>query len=147
LHPETKAEAFKGNQHTGKVAGENSAFTTTTAETIGKSRRSIEIAAARGEALGDDLVAVAGTSLDKGVELDALAKMTPEARAPLIERAKAGGYGGGQSLSLNAAIGEASALRRAERTDSRAPGGGRGACELLTEMQRLTHRIVMRMHF
>ena len=29
---------------------------------------------ARGEALGDDLAAVTGTSLDKGVELDALAK-------------------------------------------------------------------------
>src|SRR5208283_533106 len=32
-------------------------------------------ASARGEALGDDLGQVAGTSLDKGVELDALAKM------------------------------------------------------------------------
>ena len=29
----------------------------------------MEIAAARGEALGDDLAAVTGTSLDKGVEL------------------------------------------------------------------------------
>jgi hypothetical protein len=28
----------------------------------------------RGEALGDDLAAVTGTALDKGVELDALAK-------------------------------------------------------------------------
>lgn len=32
-------------------------------------------AAARGESLGDDLAAVTGTSLDKGVELDALAKL------------------------------------------------------------------------
>jgi len=44
------------------VASENSAFATTTAETIGKSRRSVEIAASRGEALGDDRSAVAGTS-------------------------------------------------------------------------------------
>ncbi len=36
---------------------------------IVKKGRSVEIAAARGEALGDDLGAVTGTSLDKGVEL------------------------------------------------------------------------------
>jgi hypothetical protein len=53
------------------VVSENSAFTTATADTIGKSRRSVEIAAARGEALGDNLGAVTGASLDKGVELDA----------------------------------------------------------------------------
>ena len=55
-------------------------FTSATADTIGKSRRSVEIAAARGEALGDDLGAVTGTSLDKGVELEALAKWWPTAR-------------------------------------------------------------------
>jgi hypothetical protein len=71
LHPETKAGAYKGNQHTGKLANENSAFTTATAESTGKGRRSVEIAAARGDALGDDLRDVEGTSLDKGVELDA----------------------------------------------------------------------------
>jgi len=49
LHPETKAGAFKGNQHTGAVS-ENSAFTTATANAIVKRRRSVEIAAARGEA-------------------------------------------------------------------------------------------------
>jgi ParB/RepB/Spo0J family partition protein len=90
LHPETKAEAFKGNRHTGSLASENSAFTSATAETTGKSRRSVEIAAARGAALGDDLAEIAGTSLDKGVELDALAKMKPEQRKPIIDRAKAG---------------------------------------------------------
>ena len=42
--------------------------------------------AARGGALGDDLGAVTGTSLDKGVELDALAKMKPGERKTLIER-------------------------------------------------------------
>jgi hypothetical protein len=78
LHPGTKATyaggAFMGNQHT-DVASENSAFTTATADATGKSRRSVEIANARREALGDDLAAVTGTSLDKGVELDALAKL------------------------------------------------------------------------
>jgi hypothetical protein len=35
------------------------------------------------EALGDDLTDIAGTSLDKGVELDALAKMDAPARVAL----------------------------------------------------------------
>ena len=90
LHPETKAEAFKGNRHTGSLASENSAFTSATADTIGKSRRSVEIAAARGEALGDDLGLVAGTSLDKGVELDALAKLPKDERQGLRARARQG---------------------------------------------------------
>jgi len=41
-----------------------------TADATGKDERSVRRAAARGQALGD----VTGTSLDKGVELDALAK-------------------------------------------------------------------------
>jgi len=80
LHPETKqhvAGAHGANKAMGN-ASENSALacTASTADATGKSRRSVEIAATRGEALGDDLDAVAGTSLDKGVELDALARMT-----------------------------------------------------------------------
>jgi hypothetical protein len=45
--------------------------------------------AARGEALGDDLGGVTGTSLDKGVDLDALAKLPKDERKGLIDRAKA----------------------------------------------------------
>jgi hypothetical protein len=41
-------------------------------------RRTVERAAARGEALGDDLNDIAGTSLDKGVER---VRQAPEARA------------------------------------------------------------------
>ena len=55
-------------------ANENSAFASATADAIGKAAAPSRYAAARGEALGDDLAAVTGTSLDKGVELDALAK-------------------------------------------------------------------------
>jgi ParB family transcriptional regulator, chromosome partitioning protein len=69
LHPETRNGAARWNQN------EKSEFCSETADAAGKSRRSVEIAAARGEALGDDLSAIAGTSIDKGVELDALAKM------------------------------------------------------------------------
>ena len=80
LHPETKHGA---NQHTRGV--ENFAtpadrFTAATANATGKSERAVRMASARGEALGDDLGAVTGTSLDKGVELDALAKMPKDER-------------------------------------------------------------------
>jgi ParB family chromosome partitioning protein len=74
LYPETKAGVSGGLARQGS-ANEESAFAESTADATGKGRRSIEVAAARGEALGDDLADIAGTSLDKGVELDALAKM------------------------------------------------------------------------
>ena len=65
-------------------------FADATSDATGKDRRTVERAAARGEALGDDLAAVTGTSLDKGVELDALAKLPKDERKGLIDRAKAG---------------------------------------------------------
>ncbi|RNJ50293.1 hypothetical protein D1O30_12480 [Methylocystis hirsuta] len=65
-------------------------FASETSKATGKDKRSIERAAARGAALGDDLNAIAGTSLDKGVELDALAKVSEDARADLIELARSG---------------------------------------------------------
>jgi len=89
LHPETKAGVAGGLARQG-AANEKSAFAEATSDAIGKSRRSVEIAAARGEALGDDLAELAGTSLDKGVELDALARLPADERKPLIDPAKAG---------------------------------------------------------
>lgn len=53
----------------------NTAFASDTAEKTGVDKRTINRATARARALGDDLGAVQGTSLDKGTELDALAKM------------------------------------------------------------------------
>lgn len=66
------------------------AFAAETAAVTGESKSQINRHLARAEALGDDLDKVTGTSLDKGVELDALKAMPPEKRAPLIERAQAG---------------------------------------------------------
>ncbi|WP_299313516.1 ParB N-terminal domain-containing protein [uncultured Halomonas sp.] len=65
-------------------------FASDTAERTGQSKKDINRHVSRAEALGDDLEAVTGTSLDKGVELDALKKLAPEERKPLIERAQAG---------------------------------------------------------
>ena len=68
----------------------NTQFAAETAAITGESKRDVNRHIARAEALGDDLDKVTGTSLDKGVELDALKAMPPEQRAPLIERAVAG---------------------------------------------------------
>jgi hypothetical protein len=97
LHPETKHGGNAGGPsgkfcHTGSLATDNLSVATATAESTGKGERTIRRVAARGEALGDDLGTVTGTSLDKGVELelDALAKLPKDERKGLIDRAKAG---------------------------------------------------------
>ena len=90
LHPETRA-GVAGAEAKHRAANEKIAFAAETAERTGQCRRTVEIDAARGEALGDAVLAdVRGTSLDQGVELDALKAMPPAERAPLVERAKAG---------------------------------------------------------
>ena len=73
-----------------RSAGRPKEFAAETAAITGEAKRTINQHLARAEALGDDLDKVTGTSLDKGVELDALKAMTPEQRAQLIERAQAG---------------------------------------------------------
>lgn len=65
-------------------------FASETAERTGGTKKDINRHIARAEKLGPDIRLVAGTSLDKGVELDALAKMSAEERAPIIARAVAG---------------------------------------------------------
>jgi ParB family chromosome partitioning protein len=54
LHPETKADAFKGNQHTGKLVSELSSFTTSTAEKFGITARQIQKIIAAGSKLNPD---------------------------------------------------------------------------------------------
>lgn len=63
LHPETKAGANIGPERQFVATGTLS-FSSSTAEATGKDRRTIERAAARGEALGQDLQEIVGTSLD-----------------------------------------------------------------------------------
>ncbi|WP_374356451.1 hypothetical protein [Thermomonas sp.] len=84
LHPETdRISVSLGGR--GKVE-----FATDTQRVTGDDRRRTNEHLARADALGPDLHAVIGTSLDKGVELDALQAMTPGDRKPLIDRAQAG---------------------------------------------------------
>lgn len=95
LHPVAKvqvAQVAPPESATGykQPPPQEKAFAAETAAVTGESKSQINRHLARAEALGDDLDKVTGTSLDKGVELDALKVMTPEQRAPLIERALAG---------------------------------------------------------
>lgn len=83
-HPETDALGRK------KSPQQAQSFAAATAEVTGQSKRDINRNVARAEAIGDDLLRLTGTSLDKGVELDALAKLPEPERKELIERAVAG---------------------------------------------------------
>ncbi|AGG89273.1 hypothetical protein [Rhodanobacter denitrificans] len=75
LHPEQVGKDFPPVAKHGRP--QPKAFAAETAEASGMTKRSINQHLARAEALGDDLDEVAGTSLDKGVELDALAACLP----------------------------------------------------------------------
>lgn len=72
------------------TAGRPQEFAAETAKASGQSKSSVNQHLARAEALGEDLDEIAGTSLDKGVELDALKELPQEERKELIQRAKAG---------------------------------------------------------
>ncbi|MHB8822207.1 MAG: ParB/RepB/Spo0J family partition protein [Pseudomonadaceae bacterium] len=65
-------------------------FAADTAAVTGEAKSSVNRHVSRAEALGDDLLEVTGTSLDKGVELDALKAMPEPERKELIQKAKAG---------------------------------------------------------
>ena len=73
----------KGPQH-------HKGFAAATAEVTGESKAQINRNVARAEAIGPDILKLSGTSLDKGVELDALAKLPEPERKDLIERATSG---------------------------------------------------------
>jgi len=80
-----------------KPPPQDRAFAADTAEKTGVAKSTINRSLARAKALGEDLGAVQGTSLDKRVELDALAKMPEPERKDLIARAQAGERYGAQS--------------------------------------------------
>jgi hypothetical protein len=82
-NPPTISEEVRGR-------GRPKGFAAATAEVTGESKRRINEQVAIAEALGEDLQKVEGTSLDKGVELQALAKLPEEQRHELVERAAAG---------------------------------------------------------
>lgn len=91
LHPEIQVGQLVPPEIGYKMPPPQSvAFAADTAKASGESKRDINRAVARAEALGPDIHEVVGTSLDKGVELDALKALPAEERRELIDRAKAG---------------------------------------------------------
>lgn len=94
LHPETAHGGDRNSSRKFCDLKEGEAvprFTKATADASGTSERKVQLDAARGEKIGTEaLKKVAGTSLDKGEELDALAKLPEPKRAAIIDRAKAG---------------------------------------------------------
>ena len=89
LHPENNSGTTCPTIR--ETAGRPKAFAAATAEATGQDKRTTNRAIARADALGDEaLTKVTNTSLDSGVELDALAKMPAPERTELIERAAAG---------------------------------------------------------
>ena len=90
---ETEVAQLEPPQFAGQLGGarpQTKGFAASTAEVTGESKAQINRNVARAEAIGPDILKLSGTSLDKGVELDALAKLPEPERKELIERAAAG---------------------------------------------------------
>jgi ParB-like chromosome segregation protein Spo0J len=96
MHPETKPTSEGGagrNKETRRQNGEESAdrFTKDTADKTRMSERTVQRNAERGRVIGEEnLRKIAGTSLDKPGELDALIKLDPVTRDDLCNRAASG---------------------------------------------------------
>jgi ParB family chromosome partitioning protein len=120
LHPETaagksQAKAMNAKLGRGDVSEKCSpTFAVATAAASGMNRRTIEKAAARGEAITPEkLQKIAGTSLDKGGELDALAKMPIGQRDEVIAAAA-----GGEIVSARDLLKEKTPVATASQNES-----------------------------
>ena len=80
-HPEQVGQVVPPVETRKHGRTQEKAFAADTSEKTGQSKREVNRHVSRADALGDDLQEIAGTSLDKGVELDALKSMTPEETA------------------------------------------------------------------
>jgi hypothetical protein len=95
----------EGGKSVSTLGGEQRVgFAADTANAVGLTKQAVNQHLARAEALGSDIGRVHGTSLDKGVELDALAKLTEPERADLIDRAQSGEQVSARTLSDYALI-------------------------------------------
>lgn len=72
------------------TTGQKADFASDTAASVGQTKRAINAKIAVANKIGPDLQLIAGTSLDKGTEMAALAKMAEPERHELAARAAAG---------------------------------------------------------
>jgi N6-adenosine-specific RNA methylase IME4 len=117
LHPETKHGGTRRDQ----VVNSATRYTADVAKQTGASERTIRREAERGAKIAD-VAALVGTSLDKGDELDALAKLTGPEQQQLAARAKAG-----EKVSAKVALKKA---KRARREESLAAATAAAAAQL-----------------
>lgn len=101
LHPETKQEAFKGNQHTSgsRQLGDKQPdrFTKDTAKSTGQSERKVQRDAERGDKIDPDVMKeIKGSRHDKGVVLDILKKLSHAEQKQAVFRVKSGASAGFQ---------------------------------------------------
>ena len=111
-----KANCKMGRRHDA-TDNLSDAYTTDAAKKTGKNPRSVRRDVARGENI-PNVAELAGTSLDQGTELDALAKLkkvAPDRQAELIEKAKSG-----ENVSAKAEIEEAQQEKREAELDDAA---------------------------
>lgn len=72
------------------VRGRPREFAGDTETATGEAKRTVNLHLSRADVLGDDIKRVVNTSLDKGVELDALKKLDEPTRKEVIDRAASG---------------------------------------------------------
>lgn len=89
MHPETRHGANQHTKWSAQVEQSSKTFVINTARKTRKGRSTIQKAATRGKKV-KVLADITGTSLDKGSELDALAKLPEAEQRELAGRAKAG---------------------------------------------------------
>jgi ParB-like chromosome segregation protein Spo0J len=91
IHPETRQGGAPGKAGGGKVAkmAKTASFATDQAQKTGRSDRAVRADVERARKI-PRILDCAGTSLDQGAELDALAKLPVERQNELIARARAG---------------------------------------------------------
>jgi len=97
LHPETKHGGAPGKAGGGKKAKDAklASFVKDTAKKTGKAKRTIARDVSRGEKIDPRALAdLAGTCLDNGTELDALAKLPPPEQRGLASRGRQKGLEG-----------------------------------------------------
>lgn len=89
LHPETRADAPKGNQYASRQVGDKQPaprFTADTAASTGQSERAVQRDAERGEKVSDDALGmIRGTRLDTGKYLDSIKNLAPEDQVAKVQ--------------------------------------------------------------